>query len=380
MRQVSRVDPVRIQADKQGDGQLPAWWLRVTSAWDHPQKTREQRAQGRRSRLASWFILGLLVIDLVLLPIGINAPGTLVALFVAGFGLLLAAALNRHGLVAGAGIIIIILTCGGVLGSLLSEPTGLTLDSLPGYDLLAIAIIVAASVLPRKSAFFVAAVNIGLIVGDFALQPHAGDLQHELQFYGDPATGALALLVRPVALQIILAFAAYLWVRGMETEIARADRAEEVAALEHAAALQRSQLEEGVQQMVEVLTQAANGQANRRIPRLHQEQLWIIGSAINTLLSRLQRAHQAEYTLQQTEQEIHRLAAAIQAAQAGHGTHWPAPSGTPLDQIIELLPRPRPFPPSPPPSTLSPPSSTQDLPWLGSVLHYQSRKPEPEER
>ncbi len=337
MNNPSQSEFPRNQAGAYTLEQPPNWWLRLTSNWDHPQRTLEQRAQGRRSKLASWIILGLMVVDIVLLPIGIGAPGTLTAILVASGGLVLAALLNRHGFVAAAGFIIILLTCGGVMGSLLSEPTGLTLDSLPGYDLLTIAVLVAASVLPRTSTFVVAAVNIGLITADFALQPHARDLQRDLQFYGDPLTGGLALLARPIALQIILATVAYLWVRGMELEITRADRAEEVAALEHAFAEQRQQLEEGVREMVDVLAQAANGKGHVRIQQIQQEQLWIIASSINTLLSRLQRANQAEHMLQRTEQEIHRLVAAIEMAQSGRQALWPAASGTAVDRILELI-------------------------------------------
>jgi hypothetical protein len=314
------------------------WWLRLTSSgWNLPQATLEQREWTRQSQMASWIILGLLVADVVLLPVGIDDPGTLIAIILVGGGLLLAVWLNRLGLVTWAGTLIIFLICGGVLGSLVMELGGLALDALPAYDLLAIAVIVAASVLPRWSAFVVAAVNVGLICLDFWLQPYAANLQQELQSYPSLLSGALALLARPVALQIVLATVAYLWVRGMQAALARADRAEELAALEHAIAEQRRQLESGVQEILEVLVRVANGQPGARIPVSREQLLWQIASALNNLLNRLQRASLAEQELYRTQEAIGRLVAAIEDVQAGGPPLWPAPTGTQVDLLIERM-------------------------------------------
>lgn len=314
------------------------WWLRLTSSgWNLPQTTIEQREQMRRSQLASWIILGLLVADVVLLPVCIDDLGTLSAIIVVGIGLLVAAFLNRLGYVAWAGILIIFLLCGGVLSSLLFQSVGLTLDALPAYDLLAITVIVAASVLPRWSAFIVAAVNTGLMFLDLWLQPHAGDLQQKLQVYASFLTGALALLARPVALQIVLAIVAYLWVLGTNTAVARADRAEELAVLEHEIAGQRDELENGVQEILQALVHVANGKLAVRVPVSQEHLLWQIASAINNLLNRLQRASIKEYEFSRTREEIDRLVAALEDAQAGRPAFWPAPSGTPVDLLIECL-------------------------------------------
>lgn len=314
------------------------WWLRLTSSgWNLPQTTIEQRECMRRSQLASWIILGLLVADVVLLPVGINDLGTLSAIIVVGIGLLAAAFLNRLGYVTRAGILIIFLFCSGVLGSLLIQSGGLALDALPAYDLLAVTVIVAASVLPRWSAFIVAAVNTGLIFLDFWLQPHASDLQQKLHAYPSFSTGALALLARPVALQIVLATVAYLWVLGANTALARADRAEELAALEHEIAGQHYELESGVQEILAALVHVANGKLAVRVPVSQEHLMWQIASAINNLLNRLQRATIKEHEFYRTREEIDRLVAALEDAQAGRPAFWPIPSGTPVDLLIESL-------------------------------------------
>jgi len=55
------------------------------------------------------------------------------------------------------------------------------------------------------------------------------------------------------------------------------------------------------------------------------------------ILSRLQRSGQAEHHLRRTDEEIRRLAAAIDDAQAGRKPIWPAPTGTAADLILERI-------------------------------------------
>ncbi|MFI5273219.1 MAG: hypothetical protein ACHQ4H_09345 [Ktedonobacterales bacterium] len=319
----------------------PNWWLRLTSSgWNRPQVSVDEREMARRSRFASWIILGLLIIDVLLLPLGAGDPSTLSAIVVIALGLLIAVLLNRGGLVGLAGALIIALICGGVLGSLLSQPGGqLPLDALPAYDLLAIAVVVAASIMPPWAAFAVAATNVALIAGDYFLQPHYVDLRHDAVFYGGPGAAALALLARPIALQIILAVIAFLWVRGTQDAIRRADRAEEIAAMEHTIVEQKRQLDTGIQQILDTHVRIANGDFNARAPLTQDNILWQIAASLNNLLSRLQKAGNAEYQLRRTDEEVRRLASAIRDAQQGRQPIWPAPTGTSADLILDLIGR-----------------------------------------
>lgn len=318
------------------------WWLRLTSyGWDQPAKSLAERELIRRSQLASWILAGLLIVDAVLLPIGFSDPGsdpgTLTAVLVAAACAVLAAFLNRQGQVTTVGVLLIIVICGAILGSDLAEPGGIATDTLPDYDLLVMAVVVAASLLPPISAFVVAGMTSILICLDFFLQPHALDLQQDLASYPDPLSGAVTLLARPIALQILVATVAFLWVRGTERAIDRADRAEELAALEHAFAEQKRQLETGVQDILAVLVQVANGQYSMRVAPIQEPQLWQVGAALNNLLNRLQRASQTEYEFQRTREGIERLAASIAAAQAGRPTLWPPSSGTPVDLLLNQI-------------------------------------------
>ncbi|HKS70187.1 MAG TPA: hypothetical protein VJQ45_07190 [Ktedonobacterales bacterium] len=322
-----------------GDSKQPPrranWWLRLTSSgWDGPQATIEERERVRRSRLASWIILGLLIVALVLVPAALTDMPTLEALIAVIVGILLAAIFNRTGHVTISGSLLVALVIGADFGALLSAKPGLDTIYLPAYDLLAIAVLIGVSVLPRGAAFLIAAVNIAAIVADFTLQTKVGDLAHQLQ-----QEGALSLLARPIALQIIVAAVAYLWVRGTEDAIRRADRAEEIAAMEHAIVEQKRQLDYGIQLILDTHVRAANGDFTARAPLTQENVLWQIAASLNNLLARLQRSGAAEHQLRRTDEEIRRLATAIRDAQQGRTPIWPAPTGTSADLLLELIGR-----------------------------------------
>ncbi len=328
------------EAPEQGASQVSAWLRLASWGWQYPLHTVADRERARRSRLAAWVILGLFIADAVILPIGIGDPGSEAAVLILAVGLVGAVLLNRGGHVGLTGALISALIILAATGAVVAYPLGLTLDALPAFDLLAIATVIAASVLPRRAAFVVAAINIALIVAVFFLMPHAVDLRTELNdktLYPTPLVASLALLARPIALQVILAVVAYLWVRGTDDAIRRADRAEEVAALEHTIVEQKRQLDIGIQQILQTHIRVANGDFSARAPLGQDNILWQISSSLNNLLARLQRSGNAEYRMQRTEEELQRLAAALRDAQAGRRPIWPAPSGTAVDPVIEII-------------------------------------------
>jgi hypothetical protein len=316
----------------------PNWWMRTfTWGWDRPRVTLDERERSRRSQLTSFIIAGLMVVAILLLALGINDPSSLFADLALIVGLLIALVLNRAGHVTAAGWLIVALVCGGVIGALVTQPTGLTVDALPGFDLLLIPLVVAAFVLPRSAVLWVGAINIAIITSIYLLMPRAVDMQQLIDFYDGETGAALALLSRPLALQIIVGIVAYLARRGIDAEIRRADRAEEIAALEHTLADQKRQLDIGIQQILQTHVRAANGDYTARAPLGQDNILWQIASSLNNLLSRLQRSGQAEHQLRRTDEEIRRLAAAIDDAQSGRKPIWPAPTGTPVDLILERI-------------------------------------------
>lgn len=311
----------------------PNWWLRhASSGWDRPQRSVHEREIARRSRLMAWIILALLIMVVVLLPAGTADMPTLIAILAAGVGMIIAAILNRAGLITAAGSLLVLLVIGAVVGAVTSAPGGLDTVYLPAYDLFAIAVVLGASILPRGAAFVIAGVNVAIIVADFLLQTKTGDL---LRLY--KLEGALPLIARPIALQIIIATVAYLWVRGTDEAIRRADRAEEMAQLEHAFAEQRRQLEVGAQQLLETHVRVANGDYTARAPLSQDHMLWQVAASLNNLITRIQRAGDAEFKLRRTEEEMMRVVAAIDDANGGRRPLWPAPTGTVVDELLRRV-------------------------------------------
>ncbi|HEX9035975.1 MAG TPA: hypothetical protein VF808_03200 [Ktedonobacterales bacterium] len=319
-------------------GKRPNFWLRLASnAWQSPQETIAQRERARRNTLTAWIVLGLLAMDLILIPAGLTDPTTLMAISVAALGIIVAGVLNRFGQTTAAGVLLIVLIIGAIIGAITGTPGGLPLVDLPAYDLLVIAIVVAASILSSGSAFIVAAVNIILIVLDFNLQSYAPDMKIQLA-----QIGALGMLARPVALQVIIATVAFLWVHGLQDQVRRADRAEEVAHLESIVADQKRALEYGVEQLSLAFVRSANGDYNVRVNIPQQNPLWSVGAQMNTFVQRLGAANQANFELERARQEAYRLAAALEDWRAGRPPLWPAPSGTLIDPLIQSVTGARP--------------------------------------
>src|SRR5690348_6647837 len=314
------------------------WWLRLTSAgWDTPQYTVAQREMTRRSRLASWLILGLFLALVVVSPLVTGDTQTLVAFSFFVIGLTLCAVLNRRGLVNATGAILVALIILVIMGPTVTSPLGLTMGQLPNYDALAIAVLVAATLLPRWAIFAVAGLNSAIVVADFTLRPHHPNVQQDAALYASPTLQTISLLVRPIALELMVAVVAYLWIRGTDEAIRRADRAEEIAQLEQREAERARDLTEGVQQLLAVHVRLANGDFRARAPQVRSPQLAQIGQSLNSLINRLTRFAQVEALLQRTHVEATRLADALQRARHGQPFNPPPTSGTPLDPVVETL-------------------------------------------
>jgi hypothetical protein len=314
------------------------WWLRLTSAgWDRPQYTVAQRELARRSRLASWLILGLFLSLVIVSPLVTGDAQTLVAFSLFAVGLVVCAVLNRRGLVSAAGTVLVALIILVIMGPTVTSPLGLTMGQLPNYDALVIAVLVAATLLPRWAIFVVAALNSAMVVADFTLRQHHPNVQQDAALYASPTLQTISLIVRPIALELMIAVVAYLWIRGTDEAIRRADRAEEVAQLEQREAERARDLAEGVQQLLAVHIRLANGDFRARAPQLRSAPLAQIGQSLNNLIYRLARFAQAEAALQRTYAEATRLAGALQQARHGQPFTIPPPSGTPLDPVVETL-------------------------------------------
>lgn len=310
---------------------LLGWWYQHTAPHERPGATFAQRELVRRGRLASTLMLGFAITGFIQLPLVYKGPQTLLTILPEFLSLGLMIWLNRIGRVNIAGVLVV-LTSYTALASILASGKLLDLPALPVFDMLVIPELMAVSLLPSISVFSVAVANSLIILAIARFQPHTAAFSTLLA-----SADGRAVLTRAIALQFIVAIVAYLWVRSAVLAIQRADQAEFVATLERREAERTHQLEEGAHQLLDVLVRLANGDFTSRVPVLANTLLWRVGTALNTLIGRLERSSQAQFLLQRFEDESNRLAEALYAMRPGDREVWITPQGTPLDRVMEAL-------------------------------------------
>jgi hypothetical protein len=320
--------------ESRGPGLLDRWYRLTAPPRPDTQASLAKRELARRARLASTLLLIVVVVWLIAGVAQLSFNGSmagLVPVFLTGLGFLgLLLFLNRRGLVSAVGSLLIALIYLAFILILGAVPR-LDPAEVAIFDVLIYAELIAVSLLPAISIIPVAVANCCLIfLGIFGLQgtsPEAILQTRALDTY----------LIQPLTLQIFVAVVTYLWVRSTEQAIARADQAQLLAALRQREAEQKRELEAGLQELLQAFTRAANGDPTARATLSQEHVLWQIGALLNSLLSRLQRAEQAENLAQRTSIEVGRLVEAIQAAKAGHPAPWPLPSGTLVDPVIQAI-------------------------------------------
>ena len=346
------------------------WWLRLTAPATPPASAPfEAREWARRGRLVSVLLLAFLVIEAAALWLYVivddDHPVMKIALLIALGLVLTAALLNRMGEVAWAGVLMVALADLPAIG-IPATAFGGQMDvlHLGALYLLAGSELVAASVLAPATVFFVAAANSAIIVGLIDYMPHTPALDTVLASNNGPQAYA-----GPIAMQLIVALVAFLWARSALMALRRADRAEELAALERREIERTREVEDGVQQLLAIHVRMANGDFNARVPAMRNASLWRIGVSLNNLIARFARLAQVERLLNQTRGEAHRLAEVLIAQRMGLRPALPPPSGTPLDEVITAL--------SGAPASPTPPdySGTGSYPTRNDMGHMNDMSP-----
>lgn len=312
-------------------------WYRWTAPPEVPlTASLQERELVRRGQLTS--IVLLIITIVMVLP-------ALAALFTANFSLLInlllsllidvvAIVLNRRGRIIAAGLLVLLMIAGSTGLGLLFLPGGLDTSALPLFDLMVQGELVAVSLLPPLSVFPVMVINCIFFWAILAFTPHTHALDDLLK------TRGYSILVVPIVLQILVAVVSYLWVRSTTQAIKRADRAEVIASLEHTLTQQnqqiveqKQQLEEGIEQLVRVHTQAANGNLSIRASMPADRSLWPLAGSLNTLLSRFQRALRSETEQRQEQAAASAFMEALHRAKGGP-LRWQQ-SGTYFDQLAQ---------------------------------------------
>lgn len=297
------------------------WWYRLSCLPEPPANASlVQRELYRRARLVSLFIFLMQVFVITSLPAGFSGTNPLLAivLIFAFIANVVAMVCNRAGLVTIAGLLVVFNVELSMSTNIITTPHGLSLAAVPLFDMLVIPLVLAASLLPTGFVFLFAVLNSAFVILGMFFLPHAPDLAAALK------TSTFGLVSLPVFIQLILAVIAFFWVHGANQAIARADRAEQIALLEHeisesrqAQAEQKEQLEASIQVIAQALSQANQNDTYQRIPT-QANVLWEIAGPINNMIARLQRLRHTEVEHQQYQRELTMLLSALRTAQETH--------------------------------------------------------------
>ena len=187
------------------------------------------REQVHRKQVVNAILLVIALFQLIDLPGAVlmkspTAIGTVVlGLFLCAIALLF----NQMGKVTVVSILLIAVVDLGCGLMLLTTPMGLDVSDLPTFDVLIMSELIAVSLLPPISVFPVALSNIAFIAADLAFQPKTAELHVVLT-----SSMGFNAIAQPIGLQIVVAVVSFIWVRNALVALARADRAEEVAAMQ----------------------------------------------------------------------------------------------------------------------------------------------------
>jgi type II secretory pathway pseudopilin PulG len=319
------------------------WWYTVALPNRPPSSTPMEREQERYSRLTAGL---LLLIICVFLPLSIimiffsktspsarpSALGIVFLLTIAW----LAGRLARQRLSASC---IIACTFVALMGPLLTDP--LTAALVPLFSIFTISIILAGALMPPVAALVTGGISclaIGL-VAIFSLNTAAYNQGSDMH-YQAINTVSIAIFL-PIVVQIVVSIIVYVIMDNLLKVIRRADRAEEIVALQTEIAdheedryREQQQLEDGLEKIAAAHARIANGDYQARVSLNEGDVLWSIAVPLNNLLNRLQTWKNDADTLRITNQAAGYIAEQIRTIhRSGQARDLPL-TKTPLDPVI----------------------------------------------
>ena len=289
-------------------------WYRFTAPpMPTIEATFEQRERARRGRLASTIMFALLFILVVLVgPIGILGPNHQILFVALGISVLIAicAPLNHRGYVNTVGLIISLAVNLGIYSSILRSPGGIAPDTIAIFDMLVFSEVFVASLLPVYWVIPDAIANMlfsYLVLTYWPKTPLLAQVMH--------GGGYFSVVSRPIQIHLIVSVVLFLWVRSATQAIQRADRAEEIAKLQHDIAMQehtiveeKRQLDASIQAIIATHMEVSKGNLSARVPLVEGAALWEVAGSLNNLLARLQRLQHTEVELRQVAPRLQRAA------------------------------------------------------------------------
>ncbi|HEX7733925.1 MAG TPA: hypothetical protein VF458_03655 [Ktedonobacteraceae bacterium] len=294
--------------DQQKRGGIGRWWLRLTAPTEALQydqaASHQERERLRRSQLISWTAPFVFFAPLLLLQQAADM-GTFIGIVALMAASVMALACNRIGKQTVAALLLVFAMDTVIEGTLVTAQGGLSTGWLLSFDLFVLPLIAAGVLLNRRFLWAFMLLHAACILGDFYFLPHASDLTALIQLWHGPTV----VFARPLIIQIGGCLLSFIEVRSTDQAIIRADRAQFITQLQESSLKQKEELDKGIQEIVNILTRAANGDFTAAASLPQENSLWQIAAALNTLFTRLQRSRQAETQLRQLEQEISTIVA-----------------------------------------------------------------------
>lgn len=319
-----------------------SWWYRVSL----PHKegadiSPAAREKTRYARLTTLFTLLLFILTALLTPWSFLKYSNPAAPVVAAGGLMavvVAIIFNKAGWNIPAAVMIVLSAVINVTGTMITNPLDPTF--VPIFSTLVIPVILSGALMPPVAALIDGVLNSVLILAIALLQKHTAAYDQMLQL--GMASVAVAL---PITLQIIVAVVTYVIMTNLISTIRRADRAEEIVALqaeisefERKQALDQEQLEKGITVIAQVHTEIAAGNLTARVPLSSEHVLWQIAVPLNNLLNRVQQwksqadqMERAQAALNYAVQEMQQQRGARQRIFFGQRT------GTAVDPLLNEI-------------------------------------------
>lgn len=293
------------------------FWYRITAPPKQPLSAPfEAREAARRGRLTSTVLvmvfgsMAVLVIPSAIITHDPEFMGTGVMMTAL---VTLALFLNSRGKgLVGSWLLVIGMNI-GLCAAVITYTGGLSTDTLPLLDILAVEpILVAMFLLPLWSVFLFGLIDVVFIILVFLFEHHTPDLNVVL------ATNGYEAVTRPIYLLIYVIIVVYPVMRSLLKAIIQSDRAKEIARVQHDMAVREAQivqekqvLDEDIHNLVDALTQVTNGNTRMQFPYPATQSLWPITGSLRNLFARVRASRQQEVEFQQTRLAVEKLIQAI---------------------------------------------------------------------
>jgi hypothetical protein len=239
---------------------------------------------------------------------------------------------SRHPILAGA-----LVTFSFELALMFVCLTSWPFDSsnLQLYELFVLSEIMALTLVSPRGMLIMGGFNVAFIILDLILQPHTPYLNQELhvQF--------AAILVMPVAVQIMVAVVVGWYAGNQKKTVQHANRAEMAAQLEHQRVeqskkveMEKTALQENIEHIVAAHAQMMNTRRTANIPlEPYPTLLWPLINAFNSQQIRLKNAWDTEMELQRLRQAIIQSSEKISSGRLSSYQ----PTGTLVDSLLSAL-------------------------------------------